>query len=639
MQAINHQTIFDHKKNPDLYWQALVDVANGDKDAALKIVEAIHSDKPIIITAAWKEDRPENIDDFFDKLFLAFVSRDPQLLSFLNLFESIGIREHNAHLTDLSTEAFLHNLAEAKKNLSRLNGYSVDDLSEEQKLSHKIFSWMLNHKVAGENFLFHDYTLNQMDGILTSLPVVLTQFHKIETVEDAENFISRLNKIQQQFQQVIEFIELQKTKGIVLPRFAVEKILTIIEKSTPDDLTTNIFYSHLQEQLTKLNLPNKDALLEQVKKALEQSVYPAYRALHIYFTHLLTIAQTNHGVWALPNGNEFYHYALRHHTTTNLSADEIHALGLREVALIQKEMHKILADENLDDPKKSAGILVQELSEKPEFYYPNTKEGREQCLADFGKILDRSREELSHLFGIKPKSGVTIQKVPAHEEEGSPAACYYPPSADGTRPGIFFANLRDMGEIPKHGMETLTIHEAEPGHHFQLALQYEMNIPMLRKLGSYNAFAEGWALYAEKLAYEQGFYSSSFSKLGHLRDELMRAVRLVVDTGIHHKRWTREQAIDYMQEQTGYHQNSVITEIERYFVWPGQACAYKIGQLKILELRKRAQEQLGENFDIREFHDAILKAAEVPLAILEEVVDRYIMEKSNLENDYAKKHY
>jgi uncharacterized protein (DUF885 family) len=623
----NSKALFAHTEYLDLYWEALVQVANGNKDAALKIVEAIQNNAPITISPAWKESQPENIDAFFDKLFVNMVSQDPQLLSFLSLFESIGIREHNAHLTDLSVETFLESLEDAKEHLLLLNQYSVANLSKEQKLSHKIFSWMLNHRVAGEKFLFHEYTLNQMDGILNSLPVILTQFHKIETAQDAENFILRLSKIHLQFQQVMEFIELQKTKGIVLPRFAVEKILTIITKSTPDDLNTNIFYSHLAQQVEKLNLSNKSELLERAKQTLEQDVYPAYKALHNYFTQLLEVAKTNHGVWALPNGDEYYQYRLRHHTTTDLSADEIHALGLQEVALIQKEMRTILASEHLDDPTKSAGALVQELSERPEFYYPNTKEGREQCLADFGSILERGRTELAHLFGLKPKSGVTIQRVPAHEEEGSPAACYYPPSADGSRPGIFFANLRDMSEIPKFGMETLTIHEAEPGHHFQLALQYEMNIPMLRKLGSYNAFAEGWALYAEKLAYEQGFYSSSFAKLGHLQDELMRAVRLVVDTGIHHKRWTREQAIEYMQEATGYHHNSVVTEIERYFVWPGQACSYKIGQLKILELRKRAKEMLGATFDIREFHDAILITAEVPLAILEEIIDHYIKEK------------
>jgi len=638
MQAINRQTIFDHKKNPDLYWQALVHVANGNKDAALKIVAALDSDAPIT-TPTWKEDCPENIDDFFDKLFLASVSRDPQLLTQLGLFESIGIREHNAQLTDVSAESLVQNLEEAKENLHSLNHYAVDDLSQDQQLSHTIVAWLLKHQVSGEKFLFHDYKINQLDGLLNGLAALLTQFHAVESAHDAENYISRLSKIPLQFQQALALLELQKNNGIIPPRFTVERVISIITKSIPEPVETSIFYTHLDQRLTTLNLPDKSAILNNVKQVLERDVYPAYQTLQNYFTQLLDHAQTNHGVWALPDGDAYYTYMLRHHTTTDLSADEIHALGLREVAHIHAEMRKILADENIVDNSKSVGTLVQELSKDPQFYYPNTKEGRAQCLAGYEAILERSRKELSHLFGLKPRAGVTIQRVPAHEEEGAPVAYYYLPSADGSRPGIFFANLRDMSEIPKYGMETLTIHEAEPGHHFQLALQYEMDIPMLRKLGLSTAYAEGWALYTEKLAYEHGFYSSSFAKLGHLQDELLRAARLVIDTGIHHRRWTREQAIAYMQEATGYHYNSVVSEVERYFVLPGQACAYKIGQLKILELRKRAKDMLGEKFDIREFHDVVLGVATVPLTILEEVVDRYIMEKSNSENDYAKKHY
>jgi uncharacterized protein (DUF885 family) len=231
------------------------------------------------------------------------------------------------------------------------------------------------------------------------------------------------------------------------------------------------------------------------------------------------------------------------------------------------------------------------------------------------------------LFDLKPKVSVKIQPVPSYEEESQAGAYYCSPSIDGSRPGLFFVNLRSMQELPIYRMETLAMHEAEPGHHFQIAVQNDMNLPMLRNLTHNTAFVEGWALYAEKLAYEQGFYSSSFAKLGHLQDELLRAARLVVDTGIHKKRWTREQAIDYMTAATGMNRESVATEVERYFVLPGQACSYKIGQLKILELRQRAKDLLGDNFSIQEFHNLILKTGSCPLAVLEEVVDQYIHEK------------
>jgi len=317
---------------------------------------------------------------------------------------------------------------------------------------------------------------------------------------------------------------------------------------------------------------------------------------------------------------------LKGQTTTDMTPDEIHVLGLQEVAKIHAHMREVLAREGLDDPDKGIFELLQVVSQDGRFYYPNTEEGRTQCIADFESILERSRRELGHLFGLKPQTSVAVYRIPAHEENGAAGAYYARPSFDGARGGQFRVNLRDMAEMPTYSMETLAIHEGEPGHHFQIAIQTEADIPILRKLGSYVAHAEGWALYAEKLAYEHGFYSSSFAQLGHLLDELLRAVRLVIDTGIHHKRWTREYAIDYMQEVTGFHRNSVITEVERYFVLPGQACGYKIGQLKLLELRKRAQDALGDQFDIRAFHDLILRTASVPLMVLEDVVNRYIKE-------------
>ncbi len=618
--------IFSHK-NADLYWEALIQVAKGNKEEALKIVALMREDKPISITPSWKEKQPQNIDDFFDKLFLSTVSHDPQMLSYLGLLETIGIHEHNAQLNDLSPETFLQVLEEKKENLYCLNNYLVENLTDDQKISHKVFSWMLHHAVAGKDYAFHPYFIHQLDGILVDVNALFTQFHKIENHQDVQNYILRLQKIPLHFKQAIDLLELQKEKGIQLPQFTVEKVISIIRKSTPELVEENIFYKNLAQQIAKINVPNQDTLLEQAKRVIEQEVYPAYRLLQNYFMSLLNAAQTSCGVWTLPCGDEYYSYMLQRHTTTNLTADEIHALGLQEVAKIHNEMRQILIAENCYDHTKSIGLLVQELAQDPRFYYPNTDEGRAECLAHYQTILERSRKELGHLFNIKPQAGVQIQRVPAHEEDGAPAAYYCGPSADRSRPGTFFANLRDMNEIPKYGMETLTIHEAEPGHHFQIALQYEQAIPMLRKLSSYTAYIEGWALYTEKLAYEQGFYSSSFDKLGHLQDELLRAVRLVVDTGIHHQRWTREQAIDYMEEITGYAHNTIVTEVERYFVLPGQACAYKIGQLKILELRKRAQEKLGQKFDIRDFHDVILKVAAVPLIILEEIVDQYIKEK------------
>ncbi len=623
----NAKSLFGHTINEDLYWEALIQLANGDKEAALQIIALIKNENPATRNHPWKESLPENINTFFDKLFIDSIRNNPQLLSQLKLFESIGIRNHNAHLTDISVQAVIHNLEITKTNLLRLNNYPLEKLSHDQRISHKIFSWTLNHAVDGERFLFHTYKISQLEGVLANLSVLLTQFHILETKEDVENYISRLSKIPEHFQQAIAFMELQKNNGIIPPRFTIEKVISIIKKSIPEQINKNIFYLNLEEQLHKIRCENSDAILKKALIVIADAVYPAYKNLQNYFTQLLEHAQTNNGVWALPDGDAYYAYMLRYHTTSDLSADEIHELGLLEVAKIHEEIQKILSAEQIVDSTKSVGVLIQELEKNPQFYYPNTQAGRAQCLADYETILERSRKELGHLFDLKPQAGVTIQRVPPHEEEGAPGAYYWGPSVDGSRSGTFFANLRDMNEEPKYRMETLTIHEAEPGHHFQIALQYEMKIPMLRKLGDYNAYCEGWALYTEKLAYEHNFYSSSFAQLGHLQDELLRAARLVIDTGIHHKRWSREQAIAYMQEVTGYNYNTVISEVERYFVLPGQACSYKIGQLKILALRQQAQERLGEKFNIREFHNEILRLGPAPLIVLEEVICHYIDNK------------
>jgi uncharacterized protein (DUF885 family) len=619
-------SLFANKRNDDFYWKALMYLAKNNRELATKIVAALKANDQTALAALHLSDTTGSIDECFDHLFVTFMSRDPQALSGLGLFESIGIREHNAYLTNVSPAAIMQAYNDKKASLSRLESYAFNDLSADQKISYRIFHWMLKHTAEGEPFLFHEYKINQMFGILADLTMVFTQFHQLEVPEDVENYIVRLGRIPEQIQQTIALLEYQKTQGILPPMFAIPKVITRIENLTPASVVDCLFYTHLAANIEKIKMTDTAAWLTRALTVIQMQVYPALEQLREYCTQLLATVNTNHGVWALPSGDAYYDYMLKQHTTTNLSADEIHVLGLKEVAKIQQEMRTILAREGIVDDSKTVGALVQELAQDDRFYYPESEEGRAQCLAQYNAILERCRKELYALFDLKPKTPVRIQAVPKQEEEGQPGAYYLPPSIDGSRPGIFFANLRNMREVPTYEMETLVMHEAEPGHHFQIALQQESDMPLLRKLGDYTAYVEGWALYAEKLAYEHGFYATSFDQLGHLSDELLRAVRLVVDTGIHRKRWTREQAIEYMVCVTGMHRDSVVTEIERYFVYPGQACAYKIGQLKILELRDRAKKALGVKFDIRQFHNVVLKLGAAPLTVLEEVVDQYIQD-------------
>lgn len=601
---------FQEKPNPALYTEALLLAAENKFEDAKRVLETgdrISTKTPF--------------EKLLDQIFLNLTAKNPEDLSFLGLFEAINVKDHNQCLNDCSIEAKLKRLEEVKSIFQVFKEIPLSSLSKDEILTHQIIDWKLQHEIKGESFLFHGYTLTQKNGRIQDLARTFINFHKLQNSEDIENYLIRLSQVPEQLNQAAITFRFQLEKKIVPPRFALEKVIKIISSFAPNDAKRHLFYTHLKAALEKMNLSQD--YLQKAEELLKERVIPAYDQLKKLIEESLEIATENQGVWALPEGDSYYEYMLKTHTTTNLTPEEIHNLGLTQVEGILKEMAAILEQEGIDCKQTTVGERIQELSKDERFFYPNNEEGKQACLAGYQEILDRSRIELASYFDLKPSAPVEIKQVPKHEEEGAPQAYYFSPSVDGSRPGAFFANLRDMSEVPKFGMETLVIHEAEPGHHFQLAIQNESPSHILRKLSHYTAYIEGWALYTEKFAYEKGFYSSPYAKLGHLQDELLRAVRLVVDTGIHKKRWSREYAIHYMQGITGYALNSVVTEVERYFVMPGQACSYKIGQLKLLELRKKAKDRLGDRFDIRLFHNAVLAGGAVPLEILETVLDSY----------------
>jgi uncharacterized protein (DUF885 family) len=343
-----------------------------------------------------------------------------------------------------------------------------------------------------------------------------------------------------------------------------------------------------------------------------------------YFDSLESKATTDHGVWHLPEGDAYYAQCLRSSTSTELTPEEVHEIGLREVARIEGDMAAIL--ESLGHESTNPAKQLAAFGEQDQFLYPNTDQGREDCLADYQRFLDKMNEMIPGVFNIKPKAGLEVRRVPEFMEKTMAGAYYQPADLGGNRPGVFYANLRDMKEIQKFGMKTLAYHEGIPGHHFQIAIAMELKgVPAFRRMVPFTAYVEGWAMYAENLARELGVYEDDpYGELGFLDSLLFRAVRLVVDTGIHYKRWTREQAIAYMEEHSAQARETIVSEIERYFVMPGQACSYKIGEIKMLELRARAQEEMGDRFDLRRFHDVVLKNGAMPLTILEKVIDEYI---------------
>jgi uncharacterized protein (DUF885 family) len=394
-------------------------------------------------------------------------------------------------------------------------------------------------------------------------------------------------------------------------------------------VTSNILYVNFEtkvDAIADISQEQKAAYKRQVEEAIEQTVFPAYQSLIDFMEKLNLSATDDAGAWKLPDGDKYYRFMLKVNTSTDLNPEELYNLGLSEVARIKEEMNTILEAEGYADSTKTIGEIVQKLNKEERFLYPDNDAGREMIIAEYNSILEEVKEGLGEAFDMTPKAGLEVKRVPPFKEEGTPFAYYEGPTLDGSKGGVFFTNLRSPKDIVKFGMKTLAYHEGIPGHHFQIAIQNELKgLPTFRTVIPFIAYMEGWALYTEQLAWELGFYENDpFGNLGRLQAEMFRAVRLVVDVGMHYKRWTREEAIGFMIANTGIPTNEVISEINRYVVTPGQACAYKVGMMKILELREKAKQELGSRFDLKEFHNAVLQNGAVPLDILEELINDYI---------------
>ena len=594
-----------------------------------------------IINLIWF--KPFNIRHFYDRVFLEFALDSPELVTQLGIPVLYDLSKDE--LTDVSDKKQWELLNKTKKNLETLRSYNRESQSKANLLNTDILDWFLATNVEGEPYFYYDYPVNQMFGVQSNLPSFLENSHKIRDASDIEAYISRLSKFDTKFNQVLEGLKIRQDKGIIPPRFVVTRVLDemkgfigqspdneidIENKDEKDAVRDNILYVNLDTKLNEvkdLSEEDKNAYLIRVEEEIRTTVFPAYQKLIDYFNELYSKANDDDGVWKLPNGDAFYTYMLKQYTTTDLRPEDVHEIGHGEVARIKKEMLDILKNQGYEDTTRTLGEVIQELNKEERFQYPNNATGRKEALDDYNRIIDEINNNLDNAFDVRPKAGLEVRRVPEFKEEGSAGAYYNPPALDGSRGGIFYVNLRDMSEIVKFGMNTLAYHEAIPGHHFQIAIQHEIEgVPIFRNILPFTAYSEGWALYAERLAWELGFYDNNpFGNLGRLQAEMFRAVRLVVDTGIHFKKWTREEAIDYMVTNTGMTTSEVTTEIERYIVMPGQACAYKIGMMKILELREKAKNELGENFELREFHDVVLKNGAVPLDILEQIVDDYIV--------------
>lgn len=572
--------------------------------------------------------RPFSIDIFFDRVFYEYAIDDPQLLSSLRILEPLGFDFHNDELTELSVERTLAQQQKVVEDLATLRDYDYEALSASRQLSYDVLEYYLAMEAAGQVFAFHDYPVNQLFGVQSDLPDFMANIHQIQIKSDAENYLLRLNKFGLVFDQVIEGLRYRQDRGVVPPRFVVEKVLVQMHGFVDQPPRQNLLYTALKEKLAAvdkavLDPVNKRRFLNRTETALNKSVYPAYRKLIVYYEELLPILTRNDGVWALPDGDAYYDYQVRRNTTTEVSAETIHQLGLSEVARIETEMNRLLEAEGYADG--STGKRLSGLCQEPRFQYPDSARSKQRIVADFQLIIDEISTGMEGYFDLRPKHPVEVKPVPVFKQDTVSGAYYQAPAMDGSRPGVFFINLREIRSICRFGMRTLAYHEATPGHHYQVAIQQDQEgLPMFRRVLPFTAFAEGWALYAERLAKELGFQEDPYDDLGRLQAEMFRAVRLVVDTGLHRKRWSREQAIDYMRDKTGMPEDQVVAEIERYLVNPGQALAYKMGMLKFLELRELARSGLGDKFNMQRFHDLVLTNGSLPLQLVEREIERFI---------------
>lgn len=561
------------------------------------------------------------LDDFFDQ----WVARSPMRQT------RLGIKTDYGKWDSLSEAHVLEDKALSEAQLKQLLAVDKSLLSPANALNYRLMEEKLRSDIAFFPWRDHNYPLNQMFGWHSGIPSTLINLHVITDLSDANAYISRLQNVSGLLDELIVGLKRRADKGIIAPKFVFPMVIEdsknllkgapFENKAATDD---SVLLNDFKTKISKLDIDEatKTQLTEQATTALVEQVKPAYERLISYVEQLETLADDRAGAWKFPDGEAFYNAALKKTTTTNLTANEIHEIGLQEVARIHAEMEMIKAKVGFEGSLQEFFIFMRT---DEQFYFPDTEEGRAAYLDRTRKVTKEFTAELDQLFITKPKSELMVKAVEAFREKSAGKAFYQSPPPDGSRPGIYYANLYNMKEMPIYQMEALLYHEGLPGHHLQLSIATELeNIPKFRKFSRYTAYIEGWGLYAELLPKEIGFYQDPYSDFGRLTLELWRACRLVTDTGLHAKKWTREEAIQYLLDNTPNVERDDRRAIERYIVMPSQATAYKIGMLKIIELREKARKALAENFDIREYHEVVLQMGAVPLTILEEQIDTWI---------------
>ena len=570
-----------------------------------------------------------------------FAEKWEEELAFSPLRQTaLGLKTNYDKIDDFSVEGQLEQIEWWEKARIEMEAnFDYDELNEEAKISYDMFKYRAERAALSRDFMDHQYILEQMDGAHTGLPSIVLSQHTVENEAEMEAFISRLAGIGTAMDQTLARAQANAEKGVRPPRFAydfvIEESKNLITGAPFTDGQPSAFWQGTQDRLTSLvesgaiTQERSDELLEQARTALVEQTAPAYQRIIDWMSEDRpnTDAEAQ-GVAALPNGEDYYKFQLAEMTTTDMTADEIHELGLTEVARIRGEMEAIKEQVGYKGTLEEFFDFVRS---DPQFFFPNNDAGAQMYVDRASHYIEQLTKRLPEYFGRLPKASLEVRRVEPFREQDGAAQHYREGTPDGSRPGIYYAHLSDMTTMPIPEIETIAYHEGNPGHHMQVSIAQELeDTPRFRANGEYiSAFSEGWGLYSEWLAKEMGGFEDPYQDFGRLQNEIWRAIRLVLDTGIHAKGWTEQQAIDYAQANSANPLEATRSEVRRYFVLPGQATSYKIGMIRIQELRAKAEQELGEDFDIRGYHDTVLGGGDMPLSILEKRVDNWIASIKN----------
>ncbi|MBV9571757.1 MAG: DUF885 family protein [Alphaproteobacteria bacterium] len=591
---------------------------------------ALTSISPRVLAAdvgAPAADASHRLNALFDIIVSEQLDHAPEVVTSLGLDKDKRAHQRR-ELADRSLSEAVRQHAMIASQLKRLRAFDRAALNAKDRISYDVVFYQLQsqdvanrrYKYAGGG-LQGPYVLSQLTGTYQQIPDFLDSQHPIDAKADADAYVARLDAFARVLDEETAFARHDAGLGVTPPDFVLKRALDQLTGIRKTPVDKSVLAQSVARRAKEKHIDGNYGA--QAEKIVSGKIYPALERQIAFLKSLQPKAVHDAGVWRLPDGAGYYADSLAQATTTTMKPAEVHKLGREMVAQLSSQADAIMRSQGLT--KGTVGQRYRQMFGDPKFRYPNTDEGKEKLIADLNKKVQEIRATLPHSFGVLPKANVVIVRVPKYIEAGAPGGYYNNPTLDGSRPGRYYINLRDTAETPSWTLPTLTYHEAIPGHHLQGAIQQEADLPLIRKLAGFNAYAEGWALYAEQLAVETGMYKDDpFGHLGQLHDAIFRGVRLVVDSGMHEMKWSREQAVKYYVDSIGDPEASAVTEIERYCVWPGQACSYMVGKITFLRLRDKAKAALGARFDLRKFHDAVLTCGGVPLTVLEAVVDGYI---------------